>query len=46
MFWHDILQNLVLKWRRYYVFPAEMSLVCACSMYFYEEISYSKLFSS
>ena len=40
------LQNLVLKRRRYHVFPAKMTLVCARSMLLYEKISYSSSFSS
>ena len=39
------LQNLVLKWRQYHVFPAKVTLVCACSLLFYEKISYSFLSS-
>ena len=40
--WFDtttFLQN-VPKWLRYHVFPAKVTLLCACSLLFYQKISY------
>ena len=39
------MQNLALKWRRYHVFPAKMTQVCARSVLLYEKISYLQSFS-
>jgi len=34
------LQNLILKWRWWHLFPAKMTLFCVHSMLSYEKISY------